>query len=113
MAYRGFFKPQNASKYIGNPINIMYRSLWERKFMKFCDSSQNVLRWGSEEVIVPYINPLDNKPHRYYVDFIVEMKTAEGIKTLLVEIKPKKQCVEPKKRKKVLLQVSINQHPNH
>ena len=101
MAYRGFFKPQNASKYIGNPINIMYRSLWERKFMKFCDSSQNVLRWGSEEVIVPYINPLDNKPHRYYVDFIVEMKTAEGIKTLLVEIKPKKQCVEPKKRKKV------------
>ena len=101
MAYRGFFKPQNPTKYIGNPIKIMYRSLWERKFMKFCDSSGNVIRWGSEEVVVPYTNPLDRKQHRYYVDFIVEMKTAEGIKTLLIEIKPKKQCVEPKRNKKV------------
>jgi len=101
MAYRGFFKPQNPTKYIGNPIKIMYRSLWERKFMKFCDSSGNIIRWGSEEVVVPYMNPLDRKQHRYYVDFIVEMKTAEGIKTLLIEIKPKKQCVEPKRKKKV------------
>ena len=101
MAYRGFFKPQNPTKYIGNPIKIMYRSLWERKFMKFCDSSGNVIRWGSEEVVVPYMNPLDRKQHRYYVDFIVEMKTAEGIKTLLIEIKPKKQCVEPKRKKKI------------
>ena len=101
MAYRGFFKPQNPTKYIGNPIKIMYRSLWERKFMKFCDSSGNIIRWGSEEVVVPYMNPLDRKQHRYYVDFIVEMKTAEGIKTLLIEIKPKKQCVEPKRKKKI------------
>ena len=69
--------------------------------MKFCDSSGNVIRWGSEEVVVPYMNPLDRKQHRYYVDFIVEMKTAEGIKTLLIEIKHKKQCVEPKRNKKI------------
>ncbi len=101
MAYRGFFKPQNPTKYIGNPITIMYRSLWERKFMKFCDSAEKVIRWGSEEVVVSYMNPLDRKQHRYYVDFIVEMETTEGVKTLLIEIKPKKQCVEPKRKKKV------------
>ncbi len=101
MAYRGFFKPQNPTKYIGNPIKIMYRSLWERKFMKFCDSAKNVLRWGSEEVGVPYFNPLYQKAHRYFVDFIVEMQTKEGIKTLLIEIKPKKQCKEPIKKKRI------------
>jgi hypothetical protein len=75
--------------------------MWERKFMKYCDSSSNVLRWSSEEVVIPYMSPLDNKPHRYFVDFLVEIKTSEGIKTWLVEIKPKKQCTEPKKKTKV------------
>lgn len=101
MAYKGIFKPDNCSKYIGDPTKITYRSMWERKFMKYCDSSSNVLRWSSEEVVIPYMSPLDNKPHRYFVDFLVEIKTPEGIKTWLVEIKPKKQCTEPKKKTKV------------
>jgi len=101
MAYKGFFRPQNPSKYMGNPTKITYRSMWERKFMKYCDSSPNVLRWASEEIAIPYISPVDKKPHRYYVDFLLEIKTAEGIKTWLVEIKPKKQCKAPEKRKKV------------
>lgn len=69
--------------------------------MKFCDTSETVIRWGSEEVVIPYVNPIDRKTHRYYVDFVVEAKTADGsIKTLLVEIKPKKQTQEPKKPKR-------------
>ena len=86
---------------MGNPTQIVYRSMWERRFMKYCDLSETVVRWGSEEVIIPYISPLDRKPHRYFVDFIVEMKTVDGgIKTMLIEVKPKKQCSEPKKPKK-------------
>lgn len=101
MPYKGFFKPTNPSKYIGNPTEIVYRSMWERRFMKFCDLSETVIRWGSEEVVIPYISPLDRKPHRYYVDFIVEMKTVDGgIKTMLIEVKPKKQTQEPKKPKR-------------
>jgi len=69
--------------------------------MKFCDSSSNVIRWASEEVVIPYMSPVDRKAHRYFVDFLVEVKTPEGIKTWLVEIKPKKQCVEPQKRKRI------------
>lgn len=69
--------------------------------MKFCDLSETVIRWGSEEVVIPYINPLDRKPHRYYVDFIVEIKTIDGgVKTMLIEVKPKKQTQEPKKPKR-------------
>ena len=101
MAYKGIFKPQNPSKYMGDPMKICYRSMWERRFMKYCDTTQNVLRWGSEEVVIPYWSPVDRQRHRYFVDFIVEMKTPEGLKTLLIEIKPKKQCSEPKKRSRV------------
>jgi hypothetical protein len=101
MAYKGYFRPENPSKYIGNPTQIMYRSMWERKFMKYCDHSPNVLRWASEEVVIPYFSPVDKKSHRYFVDFLVEVRTAEGIKTWLVEIKPKKQCREPEKKKRI------------
>lgn len=86
---------------MGNPTQIMYRSMWERKFMKYCDSSPNILRWASEEIVIPYISPVDRKRHRYYVDFLIEIKTPEGIKTWLIEIKPKKQCAAPEKRSRV------------
>lgn len=101
MAYKGRYKPKHPEKYIGNPTNIIYRSLLERRFMVYCDSSKNILEWGSEEVIVPYKSPVDNRMHRYYVDFIVKLRNKEGLtETLLIEVKPKRQCFEPKKSKK-------------
>ena len=33
MSYKGKFKPKNPNKYKGNPTNIIYRSLLERRFM--------------------------------------------------------------------------------
>ena len=102
MAYKGKYKPQNPQKYIGDPTKIIYRSLWERKFMVFCDNQQNIIKWGSEEVIVPYVSPVDKRPHRYFVDFLVTIKKKSGLKeTLLIEIKPKKQCVAPEKQKRI------------
>ena len=101
MAYKGRYKPKHPEKYIGNPTNIIYRSLLERRFMVYCDKSNSILEWGSEEVIVPYKSPIDNRMHRYFVDFIVKLKNKDGIKeTLLIEVKPKKQCSAPKKPKK-------------
>ena len=56
-------------------MNIIYRSLWERKFMTFCDRNPNVIEWGSEEVVIPYRSPLDGRVHRYYVDFYIKVRT--------------------------------------
>ena len=101
MAYKGRYKPKHPEKYIGNPTNIIYRSLLERRFMVYCDTFKNILEWGSEEVVVPYKSPVDNRMHRYYVDFIVKLRNKDGItETLLIEVKPKKQCCAPKKPKK-------------
>ena len=64
MAYKGRFTPSNFQKYKGDPTKIIYRSLWERKFMVWCDTNPNILEWGSEEFFIPYISPVDGRPHR-------------------------------------------------
>ena len=98
MSYSGRFKPKNYKKYKGDPTRIFYRSLWERRFMVYCDESTNILEWGSEEVIIPYRSPLDNRIHRYFPDFYIKIKESNNtIKKYLIEIKPKKQTVPPKK----------------
>ena len=101
MAYKGKYRPSRPKKYRGDPTNIIYRSLWELKFMKYCDSNSNVLEWGSEEVIVPYRSPIDNRYHRYFPDFYIKVRESTGtIKRMIIEIKPQKQCIEPKVQKR-------------
>jgi len=101
MAYKGKFRPSIPKKYVGDYRNIIYRSLWELKFMKYCDSNQNILEWGSEEFFIPYTSPIDGKRHRYYPDFYIKVKESTGqVKKYVIEIKPKKQCLEPKPQKK-------------
>ena len=97
MAYKGRYNPVNPKKYKGNPQNIIYRSLWERKFMVYCDTNDKVLEWGSEEIIIPYISPRDSKVHRYFPDFYIKVKQSSGnIKKFIIEVKPKKQTRPPK-----------------
>ena len=74
MTYKGKFLPNNRKKYKGDINNIVYRSLWERKFMVYCDENNDITEWGSEELIVPYISPLDGKRHRYFPDFYIKTK---------------------------------------
>lgn len=96
MAYKGKFQPRNPQKYLGDPSNIIYRSRWELKFMGWLDSHPGVLQWGSEELIIPYRSPIDNRVHRYFPDFIIKKKTQDGkIDTVVVEIKPYAQTKPP------------------
>ena len=99
--YKGRFRVANAAKYKGDITNIVYRSLWELKFMKWCDSSVSVVEWGSETVIIPYISPIDNKVHRYFVDFYIKVRTkANSIEKYLIEIKQEKFTKPPEIPKK-------------
>ena len=101
MAYSGKFIPKNRDKYRGNPKKITYRSLWEKTFMKYCDSNPSILEWSSEEIIIPYYSPVDKKYRRYFPDFFIKSLNRDGsISKKIIEIKPKKQTVPPKKPKK-------------
>ncbi len=91
--YKGFYRVKNPAKYEGDFKNVIYRSHWEMQVFRWCDTNDQVLKWSSEEIVVPYWYPLDKKYHRYFVD--VKFTTKDG--TFLVEIKPKSQTMPPKK----------------
>lgn len=105
MAYSGRFLPKNPQKYRGNPANIIYRSTWECRVMNWLDQNESIVEWGSEEIVIPYRSPVDNKIHRYFPDFYVKVKQKDDIiKVMILEIKPQKQTQPPPKRKKVTKQ---------
>jgi hypothetical protein len=114
--YKGKFRVDNPGKYRGDISNIVYRSLWELRFMKWCDKNHSVEEWGSETVIVPYISPIDRKAHRYFVDFYVKVRNKNGtLQKYLIEIKPErftKPPAIPKKKTKRFIdevfQYSVN-----
>jgi len=98
---QGKFRPQKPEKYKGDPTKIIYRSSYELKFMQYCDLTESVNEWKSEEFFIPYISPIDNKVHRYFPDFFVKYKDKHGnTRTLVVEIKPEKDLKMPEQNPK-------------
>jgi len=100
--YQGFFRPRNPQKYKGDPQNIIYRSSWELKFYLECDKRDDIIEWSSEEIIIPYVSPKDNKVHRYFPDAVIKVRDKDGkIITIMIEIKPLAQTSPPVKKKGV------------
>ncbi len=113
MSYKGKYIPSNPKKYKGNSSQVIYRSLWERKVMVYCDRNDKVIEWGSEEVIVPYLSPMDGKIHRYFPDFFIKYTDKRGnIRKSVIEVKPMRETKEPvvtkKKSKKTLIIETTN-----
>jgi hypothetical protein len=99
--YKGRFQPKNPKKYNGDANNIIYRSTWEVRVMKWLDEHPNVVWWASEELPIPYKSPLDNKIHRYFPDFIAKIKQKDGsVMTYIIEVKPLEQTKMPVQKKK-------------
>jgi len=105
MAYSGKFVPKNANKYLGDPTKVFYRSLWERRVMVYLDENTTVVGWSSEEIIIPYLSPVDNRVHRYFPDFFVRVKNKTGlVEGMILEVKPASQSVAPEKKSKITRQ---------
>jgi hypothetical protein len=96
--YQGRYRLINVSKYKGDRGNIQYRSSWELKMMRYLDTTDAVLEWNSEEIIIPYLSPIDNRFHRYFTDFYAKIKDAAGnIIKYIIEVKPRSQRKRPRK----------------
>jgi hypothetical protein len=91
---QGVYRPVNTKKFQGHN-NPIYRSSWELKFFRWCDSNPNVIKWASESTIIPYVSPIDKRAHRYFVDNTVHIKEGNKLTKYVIEIKPKKQTVKP------------------
>lgn len=98
---QGFYKLQNPQKYKGDAENIVFRSGWEKRVFDWLDEHPQIVEWSSEEIIIPYISPVDNRMHRYFPDVYAKVQTNNGtIKEMLIEIKPLAQTKEPVKPKR-------------
>jgi hypothetical protein len=105
MAYSGKFSPKNVNKYLGDPTNIWYRSLWERRVMVHLDDNPNVVEWSNEEIVIPYLSPVDNRWHRYFPDFFARIRNRNGLlEAMILEVKPKSQSVPPTPKKRITKQ---------
>ena len=107
---QGIFNPKHPERYNGS-MPCIYRSSYELKFCRWCDSNSNVLQWGSESVIIPYYFAKNGRPpkiHRYFVDYNLTLRDKEGREhKYLVEVKPFQQTQVPKpsprKQKRTLM----------
>jgi hypothetical protein len=107
MAYgktkQGIYTPKYPDKWVITESfdmkepGIKYRSGWEKIFFMFMDMNDNIIRCNSEGMIIPYYNPVKGKVSKYYMDAM--MQTKDGT-TWLVEIKPYKETIPPKKPRK-------------
>ena len=91
---QGYINPNSCKKLFESVKNqpIIYRSSWERIFISWCENCKKVKYWGSECTCIKYHNPVDQKQHRYYPDFVVQLEDGT---VMIVEIKPKNQTQVP------------------
>ena len=101
--YSGKYKIKKPAKYDGDATSVTYRSMWERACFTWCERTADVVKWSSEEIIIPYMDQSrksnaypKGKPRRYFMDLRITFKNGE---TVLVEIKPDKQTKPPRKGK--------------
>ena len=98
--HQGVYKVRNASKYMSTKPPV-FRSSWEYNIMYMFDTNANICRWGSEIIEIPYINPIDGNPHRYFADFFAEFKDERGqYKKWVIEVKPLAKLSPPKQKKR-------------
>ena len=93
---QGYYRVVNIEKYIGDFNKVIYRSSWEKKMMTFCDMNENVIKWSSETIQVPYFNPVDNATKTYNLDFFFQIRQNDGtVKNIIAEVKPSKKLEKP------------------
>ena len=94
---QGYFPINECKKYFGQGP-IIFRSSWERKFCLYCERTPEIIMWSSESISIKYFNPLDEKYHTYYPDYLVKLRDGT---TFLVEVKPKAQLIKPTEPKRL------------
>ena len=93
---QGYYHVINIEKYIGDTSKVIYRSSWEKKMMTFCDMNERIMKWSSENIQIPYLNPVENAIKIYNIDFYFQVRQDDNsIKNIIAEVKPSKKLEKP------------------
>ena len=108
-------------KYVGQePPRVL--SSWEHKVCSYFDNNKSVVEWDSEPdqvmnyfgkpsegVGLPYHDPVKGKTRNYFPDFYAKMEDKDGNPSkYIIEVKPFKQVVPPKKPKRKTAKSAAN-----
>ena len=58
---QGYYNPVHPEKYVTNKNQIIYRSSWELRFMKWLDVCEDVVEWASEPISIKYFYNIKSK----------------------------------------------------
>jgi len=95
---QGRYTPTNPNKFEGDLNNIVFRSSWELRCLQYFDAHPAITKVMSEEIKIPYWNPVKRRPANYFPDFYIELRDRQGnIRRELIEVKPHAQIVEQRK----------------
>ena len=88
--------PEHIAKYRGDHTKIQMRSSWEMKFFFSLLKSDKVIWFSSEQTVLWYRFKIDDKKHRYIMDFSYATRSSKGVeKIFLCEVKPFCQTQKP------------------
>jgi hypothetical protein len=99
---QGIYHPEHPEKYMGKKLPY-FRSSWERTVCRFLDRASSVVKWGSELIKIPYEDTVRidqyGRPKKrfYYTDFVTIIKRGDELVTQLIEVKPYRETIDPKK----------------
>ena len=65
--------------------------------MIYLDEHSDIVKWSSEEFVIPYKSPIDGKRHRYFPDFWIKKKNGRCV---MIEVKPAAQTKPPDPKNK-------------
>lgn len=91
---QGYINPESCKKLFPELKyeKIIYRSSYEKKFLVWLETNNQIKNWGSECISIKYFSALDNKYHTYYPDYFVVLENGEK---WVIEIKPYNQTIKP------------------
>lgn len=88
---KGRFICTHPEKYVGDASMIVYRSSLEFAVMRRFDTTESVIAWASEPLVIPWSDST-GRARRYIPDFMIKVRGADGsVDTVLVEVKPRSQ----------------------
>lgn len=86
-----------STKVIDGALCAQYKSSLELKAFKYCDNNPKIQEWSLEPFHIPYISPVDGKPHRYFPDIWLKFTSGD---VFIVEIKSESETKMPRKNDK-------------
>jgi hypothetical protein len=106
---QGTYQVKNLEKFVGKKMPT-FRSSWEQMFCEFCDSHPSIVKWASENIRIPYQNPVTGKLTNYVPDFLIQYVDKNGQEHVeLIEIKPSKETtLENARGTKDKIAVAVN-----